>query len=158
MKKLIFLSLLMLTALSMSAQASGRSEDAKTIELRQKIGIDYSMPDFNTSSINGKVIGDRLAKMLQKLQAEALDYIWSGRIVSVCCEQIEGLQYANLEKFKIKNISKSGDVITIKANVKLGKNSTGIRKTDILMVFDKGVSGSQTINDLFADLRRYIKE
>jgi len=37
------------------------------------------MPDFNTSSINGKVIGERLAKMLQKLQDEALDYIWSGR-------------------------------------------------------------------------------
>ena len=116
------------------------------------------MPDFNTSSINGKVIGERLAKMLQKLQDQALDYIWSGRIVSVCCEHIEGLQYANLEKFKIKNISKPGDVITIKANVKLGKDSTGIRKTDILMAFDKGVSDSQIINDLFVDLGRCIKE
>ncbi len=158
MKKILFITLLMLFTVGMSAQTTQQSEDARTAELRQKIGIDYSMPDFNTSSINGKVIGTHLAKMLQNLQDNALDCVWSARIIAVCCEQIEGLQYAPLEKFKIKSISKSGDVITVKANVKLGKNAAGVKNTDILMVFDKGISTSQTINDLFSDLGRYIKE
>lgn len=54
--KIIMLSIiLMLSALSISAQPSSQGEDEKTIEYRQKIGIDYSMPDFNTSKIDGKV-------------------------------------------------------------------------------------------------------
>ena len=57
----------MLYTISISAQTTQQSEEARTAELREKIGIDYSMPDFNTSSLNGKVIGERLAKMLQFL-------------------------------------------------------------------------------------------
>ena len=148
----------MLSVLSISAQTTQQSEDARTVELRQKIGIDYTMPDFNTSKINGNVIGIHLAKMLKKLDDRASDYGWSSSIINICCEQNEKLRYAILEKFRIKNISKAGDVITIKANVKLQKNSAGIRNTDILMVFDKGVSASQAVNDLFSNLSRYTKD
>ncbi len=147
----------MLSALSISAQTTQQSEDARTVELRQKIGIDYTMPDFNTSKINGNVIGIHLAKMLRKLDDRACDYGWSSSIINICCEQNEKLRYAILEKFSIKNISKAGDVITIKANVKLQKNSAGIRNTDIMMIFDKGVSASQAVNELFSTLSRYIK-
>lgn len=148
----------MLSALSISAQTTPQSEDARTVELRQKIGIDYTMPDFNTSKINGNVIGIHLAKMLRKLDDRACEYGWSSSIINICCEQNEKLRYAILEKFRIKNISKAGDVITIKANVKLQKNSAGIRNTDILMVFDKGVSASQAVNGLFSILSRYTKD
>lgn len=150
--------MLMLSALSISAQTTQQSEDARTVELRQKIGIDYTMPDFNTSKINGNVIGVRLAKMLQKLDDRACDYGWSSSIINICCEQNEKLRYAILEKFRIMNISKAGDVITIKANVKLQRNSAGIRNTDILMIFNKGVSASQAVNDLFSILSRYAKD
>ena len=158
MKKIFLMTLLMLSALSISAQTTQQSEDARTVELRQKIGIDYTMPDFNTSKINGNVIGIHLAKMLKKLDDRACDYGWSSSIINICCEQNEKLRYAILEKFTIKNISKAGDVITIKANVKLQKNSAGIRNTDILMIFDKGVSVSHAVNDLFSILSRYIKD
>jgi hypothetical protein len=157
MKKIFLMTMLMLSALSISAQTTQQSEDARTVELRQKIGIDYTMPDFNTSKINGNVIGIHLAKMLRKLDDRACDYGWSSSIINICCEQNEKLRYAILEKFSIKNISKAGDVITIKANVKLQKNSAGIRNTDIMMIFDKGVSASQAVNELFSTLSRYIK-
>ena len=155
----MFLMMLMMGfAVSMNAQASSQGEEAKREEIRQKIGIDYSMPDFNTSKINGNIIGVRLANMLQKLEAGANDYVLGGSIASICCEQNEKLQYANLDKFSVKNISKAGDVITVKANVKLKKNSAGIKNTDIVMVFDKDVSGSQVVNDLFTNLSRYTIE
>lgn len=150
--------ILLLGAMSISAQTSTQSEDSKTIELRQKIGIDYSMPDFNTSKIDGKVIGKRLAKMLRLLNEHVLDYNWSNKIIAICCEQHGNLRYATLEKFSIKQISKSGDVITIVMKLKLGDNSSGIKTIDVPVVFDKGVSESLKVNDLFSDLSRYIKE
>lgn len=67
MKKILFTLCMLLGAISISAQTTQQSEEARTAELREKIGIDYSMHDFNTSSLNGKVIGERLAKMLQFL-------------------------------------------------------------------------------------------
>ena len=158
MNKLVFTLLLTLSAFSISAQTSQQSEEARIAELRQKIGIDYSMPDFNTSRINGKVIGKRLAKMLQKLQDQALDYVWSSRIAGIICEHSGKLQYAILEKFSIKNISKQGDVMTIKANAKLKKNIANIDKYEMIMVFDKGVSESIFVNDLFIDLNKYLKD
>jgi hypothetical protein len=157
-RQILMLLLMMCSIISMNAQTSLHGEEAEKEEIRQKIGIDYTMPDFNTSKINGNVIGIHLAKMLRKLDDRACDYGWSSSIINICCEQNEKLSYAILEKFSIKNISKAGDVITIKANVKLQKNSTGIRNTDILMVFEKGVSASQAVNDLFSILSRYIKD
>ncbi len=156
--RIILIFLLLFSAVNMFAQTTQQSEDACTVELRQKIGIDYTMPDFNTSKINGNVIGIHLAKMLRKLDDRACDYGWSSSIINICCEQNEKLGYAILERFRIKNISKAGDVITIKANVKLQKNSAGVRNTDILMIFDKGVSASQAVNDLFSILSRYTKD
>ena len=67
---LVLTSLLMLFSQSLSAQTTQHSEDARTIELRQELGIDYSMPDFSTSKIDGKVIGERLANLLQQLQSK----------------------------------------------------------------------------------------
>lgn len=148
----------MLFTISISAQTTQQSEDARTAEIRQKIGIDYSMPDFSTSKIDGNVIGVRLAKMLRLLKEHVLDYNWSNKIIAICCEQHDNLRYATLERFSIKKISKSGDVITIVMNLKLGENSSGIKTIDVPVVLDKGVSESLKVNDLFSDLSRYIKE
>lgn len=49
-------------------------------------------------------------------------------------------------------------MMAVKANVKLGKNALGLRNTDIVMSFDKGVSDSEITNGLFCSLGRYIKE
>lgn len=158
MKKILFTLCLLLGAISISAQTTQQSEDARTAELREKIGIDYSMPDFNTSRLDGKVIGERLAKMLQLLQNRFDDYVFNQRISFIQCEQIENLQYAKVEKYKIINISKIGDKITIKAKTKLSPNAAKVKSAVVSFAFDKGVSDSQSINDLFSDLGRYIKE
>lgn len=158
MKKILFITLLMLFTVSMSAQTIQQSEDARTAELRQKIGIDYSMPDFSTSRLDGKVIGDRLAKMLKQLQDRYDDYVFNQRISYIQCEQIDELQFVKIEKFTISKISKSGDVITITAKTKLAPNSANLKNAEMKFIFDKGVSENSSINDLFSDLGRYIKD
>lgn len=140
-----------------SAQIVQNDETRKT-ELRQEIGIDYSMPDFNTSSINEKVIGTRLAKMLKYLDGNTNNYNVYSYLSSIQCEQIEGLNYVTVESYKIKNISKQGDVITIMLKTKLKQNAKNIKSADLLITFDKGVSESQAANDLFCDLGRFIKD
>ena len=147
-KKLFLLTLLSVVSIAISAQTNTQEDTPEIIELRNKIGIDYSIPDFNTSSLNGKLIGERLAKMLQLLQNRFDDYVFNQRISFIQCEQIENL----VEKFKITKISKSGDVITVKAKTKMSPNSAKVKKAEMIFVFNKGISDSQAINDLFSDL------
>ena len=158
MKKIFLITLLMLIMVSLSAQTTQQSEDARTTELRQKLGIDYSMPDFSTSKIDGKVIGERLAKMLQKLQNKYDDCVLNQSISLIQCEQIENLNYATVEKLNITRISKVGDVITIEAKTKLGNNAAKVKNAKLFFVFNKGVSESTSVNDLFKELGRYTKE
>lgn len=158
MKKLLLVFCLLFGATNVTAQTKQQSEDARTVELRQKLGIDYSMPDFSTSKIDGKVIGERLAKLLQLLQSKYDDCVLNQNISLIQCEQIENLNYATVEKLNITRISKVGDVITIEAKTKLSNNAAKVKNAKLTFVFDKGVSESTSVNDLFKDLGRYIKE
>ena len=158
MKKLFLMTMLMLFSQSLSARTTQQSEDARTVELRQELGIDYSMPDFSTSKIDGKVIGERLAKLLQQLQDKYDNCVLNQYISLIQCEQIENLNYATVEKLHIARISKVGDVITIEAKTKLSNNAAKVKNAKLTFVFDKGVSESISVNDLFKNLDRYIKE
>lgn len=159
LKKLFFTLLLLLGATTLSAQPLGQSQDDNyTIELRQKLNIDYSLPDFSTSKLDGKVIGTRLALMLQRLQDNYRDAVYNQYLSKLVCEQNDGLNYLTIENLKIQKISKSGDVITILTNVKLSKNPLGLKNTEICMAFTEGVSDNKSVNSLFSNLVRYIKE
>ena len=159
LKKLFFTLLLLLGATTLSAQPLGQSQDDNyTIELRQKLNIDYSLPDFSTSKLDSKVIGTRLALMLQRLQDNYRDAVYNQYLSKLVCEQNDGLNYVTIENLKIQKISKSGDVITILTNAKLSKNPLGLKNTEICMAFTKGVSDNKAVNSLFSNLARYIKE
>lgn len=156
---LLFLLLGAAGAVPVSAQPAGQSKDAqKAMELRQQLNIDYSMPDFSVKKIDSNIIGTRLAQMLQRLQDKYTDDIYNQYLSKIVCEQNDSLNYVTISNFKIKTISKTGDVITIKSHAKLNKNPLGIKDTDIDMVFVKGVSDSKSVNSLFTTLSRYIKE
>ena len=159
LKKLFFTLLLLLGATTLSAQPLGQSQDDNyTIELRQKLNIDYSLPDFSTSKLDGKVIGTRLALMLQRLQDNYRDAVINQYLSKLVCEQNDGLNYVTIENLKIQKISKSGNVITIMSNAKLSKNPLGLKNTEICMVLTKGISDKKAVNSLFSNLARYIKK
>ena len=63
MKCFLFALSLLLGATSISAQTSSelsKIEQYKA-EVRSKLQLDYSMPDYSTSKIDSKVMGSRLA-------------------------------------------------------------------------------------------------
>ena len=80
MKKLVLMSLLLLaTGHVMAIGTCGNcsvfaDNDDRKEKTRKEIGLDYSMPDFETSRIDGKVIGTRLASILQYLKVHENDF------------------------------------------------------------------------------------
>lgn len=154
---LILLSIGVTASYAQTSPVTPQAEQYKS-ELREKLQLDYSMPDFSTSKLDPKIIGNRLSKLLRKLQDNYHDPVFNRKLSYIVCEQNPNLKYVTIDKFSIKNISKSGNVITIRANEKFGKSTTGIKTAEIVMSFDDGVSDSQKINDLFSDLGRYIKD
>lgn len=154
---ILFFAIGVSVSYAQTSPATPQAEQYKS-ELREKLQLDYSMPDFSTSKLDPEKIGNRLSKMLSKLQDNIQDPVFNRKLSYIVCEQNPNLKYVTIDKFSIKNNSKSGYVITIKANAKLNKIGSNVKTAEIVMSFDNGVSNSQTINDLFSDLGRYVKE
>ena len=155
MRNLIVILLMSVCAFSTYAQTAVQKEDPKVTEKRQQIGIDYSMPDFKTKKIDGAVIGTHLAGMLNLLQKYYNDGTYNWKLAAIVKEQKGMVSQVSIDKMKVTEISKKGDIISIIMNTKLSKNSEGIKTADIVIVFDKGVSDSQSVNSLFSYLSRY---
>lgn len=155
MKKLLIIIMLMACALGAQAQTAVQQEDTKVTEMRQQIGIDYSMPDFKTKKIDGEVIGTHLAGMLNLLQKYYNDGTYNWKLAAIVKEQKGFVSQVSVDKLKINEISKVGSIISIKMTTKLSKNAVGIKSADIELVFIKGLSESQAVNSLFSYLSRY---
>lgn len=154
---ILFFAIGVSVSYAQTSPATPQADQYKS-ELLEKLQLDYTMPDFSTYKLNPRVIGNHLCKMLRKLQNHIQDPVFNRKLSYIVCEQNPNLKYVTIDKFSIKNISKSGNVMTIKANAKLNKITANVKTAEIVMSFDNGVSNSQTINDLFSDLGRYIKE
>ena len=87
MRKLLIIIILMACAFDVQAQEVVQEEDPKVAEMRQQIGIDYSMPDFKTKKIDGAVIGTHLAGMLNLLQKYYNDGPYTWRLAAIVKEQ-----------------------------------------------------------------------
>jgi len=150
----------MLAAGSMSAQTYSQGEDPKVIEMRQKIGIDYSVPDYDVRKPDAKVMGWRLAKMLQKLEKNYQQGTYNRMIASIRSEVLEEprIRYIAVNKMKIQKIQKVGDVITIRISTSSKNETLGKLNHEFGIKFVKGISDNDTANQLFSDLGRYIKE
>ena len=141
----------------MKAQTLVQTEDPKMTEMHQQIGIDFSMPDFKTKKIDGEVIGTHLAGMLNLLQKYYNDGTCNWKLAAIVKEQKGMVAQVSIDKMRVTEVSKKGDVITIIMNTNLSKNSEGVKNTDVTISFDKGVSDSQSVNSLFSYLSRYVK-
>lgn len=158
MRRLITIIALLCCTFCAFAQNTARQEDSKVTQMRKDIGIDYSMPDFKTKKIDGEVIGTHLAGMLNLLQKYYNDGTYNWKLAAIVKEQKGLVSQVSVDKLKLTEISKTGDTISIQMNCKLSKNAEGIKNVDIEVVFDKGISESQTTNSLFSYLSRYVQE
>jgi len=134
------------------------TEEQKNQEIRDKINLDYSVPDYNVNKPDVKVMGWRLAKILQSLEKNYTQPVYNQMLSQIRNTQMEELKvrYLPVEKIKILNIQKQDSVITIKINTisKIDKKKVNY---DVVFTFVNSVSDDEMANQLFGDIARYIK-
>ena len=158
MKKFLTIILLVLSTFTLQAQNNDQRKEAQIAWTRNRIGIDYSIPDFSTKRIDASIVGDHLADMLSLLRSQYKESAYYRRLISIMREKQDFLRTPEIKKFVIVEITKKGDVITVQTKYTLTKNEESIKTLDIPFVFDKGVSESYSVNSLFTALSRNVQE
>lgn len=161
-RTLLILTLLSVLPLGANAQLRTNvlSDSAMIAEYREKIGLDYSMPDYSVTSIDEKKIGSRLANILRYYEEVNQQNMLRRKIAAILVEQNEVFEYASPEfkKQKLVKIEKSADEITVVYKLWLEKNPASLKHVDIKYHFKDGVSESNTVNEYIRQLRNSLEE
>lgn len=98
MKKLLFAIIILLGALSTSAQVriGVQADSAKMAEYREQIGLDMSVPDFEVKKIDDKKMGTRLANLLCYFEENYSQGSYNRWITSVLRERIIGFSASRI--------------------------------------------------------------
>lgn len=164
MKKILFTLCLILGATTLSAQshqtsAVSHQTSDRMAAYREAIGLDMTVPDFSTKKIDAKVMGTRLAGILEYLLENFHQVIYERYYAKILSEQHEALhnKYFDIKKLKFICASKKDNEITILMKVWPDKNTSDVKQFDLPIHFKDGVSESQSVNDLFSNMSRYVQ-
>ena len=158
--KAIWASLFLVLSLTSFAQPLPVQTDSMRLEkFRTEIGLDMSVPDFNTKTIDANVMGARLAGILDYMMESYYQPVYSRKICQILKEQVEPLEKLEfqLKKIQFVGATKSGDELTLLFTALLDKNVANVKQSDIAIAFKNGVSESQTINELFSMMSHYVQ-
>jgi hypothetical protein len=159
MKKiLLFLFLLISANLFSQSTWGSHSDNQYKSEVRQNLNLDYSLPDYHTGKIDPKVMGPRLALLLQELCTKCKESVNNSYLSKIQCQQIEGLDYCTIKDMKLEDVTKTGNAITIRFKTTLDKNLLNIKKSGLTISFVDGVSDIKYANNLFMTISKYLKE
>ena len=125
---------------------------------REAIGLDMTVPDFSTKKIDAKVMGTRLAGILEYLIENFHQGIYGRYYAKILGEQHEALQnkFFNIKKMKFVRAKKIGNEIIIYMKVWPTKNPTNVKQADLTVHFKDGIGDSRNSNDLFSSISRYV--
>lgn len=166
MKKTLYilLALLCVSAIPASAQVVNKTYNYSLKEyedvMRQQIGLDYSMPDYETTTINANIIGKRLAQMLESLKDNYARNEFNHLLSNIRDSQIEDRRAYTLrvDEIKIKCISKKDSIISISISTLSKPEKKQKYSNDVIISFINGVSANPSANELFYQLGRYQKK
>lgn len=156
------IAILLLVTVSVQAQLTDASAtDTKTqneAQVRETLALDYSMPDYSTSKINAKVIGQRLAVILEAINENYQQPKYLSRLSLMQKSQIADMPYCTVTKMKLNRVEKQGNTIIVTYDTFLEPNTLNIKKAQLEFRFVDGVAESNAVNDFFCGICRYIKE
>lgn len=164
MKHILFTLLLLLGATTLYAQklpiTSLEELEAKNkAEMKEQLAIDYSMPDYTTKKVDANVMGEHMAMMVNTFLERCTQMSYQRPLNKIIGEQVESLKYSDygIQKMKFVSATKCGNAITLLLRVWLGKNTSGIKQTDMSIRFFDGISDSNTVNELFCYISNYTE-
>lgn len=141
----------------MSAQVNKELTDEYKDEIRQKLSLDTTLPDYSVYKVDAEVMGPRLATILQELGSKYKRSDYLSILSSIQVDQIEDLDYCTIEKLGLVNVTKTGNTITIRFKTTLTENPLDLKKSDLIMTFIDGVSENKKVNALFSNICNYMK-
>ena len=146
MKQILITMLLLLGATSISAQTSAKPslDSVKIAEYREKLSLDYSMPDYSVKKIDETKIGSHLANILRYFEENGARGTLTPWIGSILSEQNQSFKnrYIELKKLKLQKASKTGNEITIIYHATLQGSADLPSQADL--------------NDMFSYISRYV--
>ena len=161
MKKLLFVIMMLVCTVGAAAQVriGVQADTAKIAELREQIGLDMSVPDFEVKKIDEAKMGTRLANLLRYFEENYSQGSYSRWITSVLREQNEEFEnvYPEVTKIKMESVSKAGNEITVRYKTWLGDNPKKIKLTLVTFHFIDGVSESKIVNEMFSYMSQYVQ-
>ena len=118
-----------------------------------------TVPDFSTKKIDAKVMGSRLAGILEYLLENFHQVIYESYFARILSEQHEALhnKYFDIKKMKFISASKKDNELTILMKIWPDKNTSDVKQADLEFQFNDGVSESQSANELFTFMSRYVQ-
>ena len=162
--RLIIAALMLLLSTTLSAQSHQPSDirlqtSDRMAAYREAIGLDMTVPDFETKKIDAKVMGTRLAGILEYLLENYTQGTYEKLLTRMLGEQVEELKqaYFNIKKMKFVSAVKRGNELSIHMKVWPDKNTKDVKQVDLTFHFYDGVSESQTANELFSYMSRYVQ-
>ena len=156
MKQLTLLLAFLFSLAIPQCLSAQEQDDKKREELRQQIGLDYSMPDYNVNKIDEKKIGTHLANMLRFMEDNFEDIKHNGMLSKIQANQNDAMRFGVIRELKVKKIVKKGNKIDITLNTLTSLN-TGLTRGTMTITFDYGLSQDATVNNLFRDFSHYVK-
>jgi len=122
--RMIITMLLLMAMVVVSAQGLKTTVDEdRKAEIRNTLALDYSMPDYSISRVNPKVMGQRLADILNKFQELTQSQTNMGTLSIMQAQQIDGMLYCAVKKVMLDKVVKQGNAITITYDTELAENA-----------------------------------
>lgn len=158
-KKPVVIVLLLFVSITTFAQTV-YSDSTRLAEYRIEIGLDLTVADFNTKSIDPKVLGPRLAGILGYFIENFYQSVYERKLCKILKEQNQALDKVEFEIAKIQFVSakKVDDEITLLFTVWPSKNKAKVKQIELVFRFKDGVSESQATNELFSLMSRYVQQ
>ena len=115
--------------------------------------------DYNVTKPDAKVMGWRLAGILQFLEKNYMQGIYNQKLSSIRATQMEDVnyRYLHIDKIQFKHIQKRDSVITIVINMFTKVDKKKKFSNDVTLTFTNSLSDDVRANELFSDIVRYIK-
>ena len=160
MRRMVISALIVMLSISCFAQGvPGRRDSVRLEKYRMEIGLDMSLPDFDIKTIDAKVMGTRLAGILDYLMENYQQVVYDSKICQILREQNEALEQMEfqLKKMRFVRATKRGNEITLLFTVWPTKNVAHVKKADLTCHFTDGVSESRATNELFSTISHYIQ-
>ncbi len=160
MKSILFSFFLLFGATTLSAQTVYPWNETKEQKYQRLINLDYSVPDYEVSRPDAKVMGWRLTGILQFLEKNYRQSVYNQMLAQIRNIQMGELKvhYLPVDKIMVTHVQKQDSVITITINTFTKISKKEKVSFDVKLVFTNSLSNDAPANKLFMDICKYVRK